>query len=84
MNRRRFVRGALGAAVAASLPAEFAKAREAAMSASRSFEGYQERELPTLHEIRALSSHLYRLKSDVESMRLASRRPLGRNSLRIP
>lgn len=37
----------------------FNKARSAAMKNSEAFDGLSGRELPTLHEVRALSSHLY-------------------------
>ena len=48
----------------------FNKAREAAMERSNVFDGLSGRELPTLHEIRALSSHLYsRSGFDVEKVK---------------
>lgn len=37
----------------------FARARRAAIRSTRCFEGLESGELPTLHEVRSLSSHLY-------------------------
>ena len=37
----------------------FNKARQPAVEKTKLFEGLSRRELPTLHEVRALSSHLY-------------------------
>lgn len=47
----------------------FAKARAEAASRTKLFEGMRPREMPTLHEVRSLSSHLYALAGyDVDAV----------------